>query len=255
MAQIAILHPGEMGAAIGAALVELGHDVGWRPDGRSPLTRQRAESAGLREWSSVAGCDLVVSLCPPAAALSTAESIGDFAGLYLDANAISPATADAVSALVRARGADYVDGGVIGSPPTRPGTTRLYLSGPRSADAATLFEGSRLEPRVLEGPDFAASALKMSYAAWTKISSALLLAARASAAANGVEEALVEEWALSQPDLGRRYRHARSSAAAKGWRWEDEMHQIQATFDSAGQPGGFGAAAAAVFGRYPRPPA
>ena len=43
----------------------------------------------------------------------------------------------------------------------------------------------------------------MAYAAWTKGSSALLLAARALARASGVERTLLAEWSLSQPALGR----------------------------------------------------
>jgi hypothetical protein len=252
MACIAILHPGEMGAAIGQALADLGQDVCWLPAGRSDATRRRAESAGLVERADLTGCDLVVSICPPAAAVETARAIGDFAGIYLDANAISPATAAEVSGIVRAHGADYVDGGVIGQPPAQAGTTRLYLSGERADDVAAMFGAARIEPRVLTTGAFAASSLKMTYAAWTKISAALLLATQATAAELDVADALAAEWALSQPALGRRLEQARASAIAKGWRWEDEMRQIAATFSEASQPSGFGEAAASVFARYPR---
>jgi 3-hydroxyisobutyrate dehydrogenase-like beta-hydroxyacid dehydrogenase len=253
MATVVILHPGDMGAAVGAALTKLGHEVGWLPAHRGPATRRRAERAGLHERESVHGCDLVISICPPAAAVTTAESIGDFAGVYVDANAISPDTANDVAAIVRRHGADYVDGGVIGAPPTREGTTRLYLSGDRAPDVAAWFGGALIEPRVLLGPPFAASGLKMAYAAWTKVSAALLLAARETASALGVEAALAEEWALSQPRLEQRYDAALVSAADKGWRWEEEMRQIARTFAAAGQPGEFGDAAATIYSRHPRP--
>lgn len=106
---------------------------------------------------------------------------------------------------------------------------------------------------MLPESPFAASALKMTYAAWTKISAALLLAGRATAEVLGGEEALVAEWALSQPALADRYAAAHRSAVAKGWRWNDEMRQIAATFAAAGQPDGFGVAAAQVFDRFGRP--
>ena len=91
-----------------------------------------------------------------------------------------------------------------------------------------------------------ASAVKMAYAAWTKGTAALLLAARAVARAEGVEEALVREWALSLPELEGECARAGRSAAAKGWRWVGEMEEIAATFAAAGQPDGFRLAAAEV---------
>jgi 3-hydroxyisobutyrate dehydrogenase-like beta-hydroxyacid dehydrogenase len=253
MAQIAILHPGEMGAGVGAELVAIGHDVSWRPGGRSATTRERAERAGLTARSDITGCDAVISLCPPAAALATAESIGSFTGLYIDANAISPDTAAIVAQTVRARGADYVDAAVIGLAPQHPGITRMYFSGPRAAAAAQLFAATSIATVVLDRSEYAASALKMVYAAWSKISGALALSARASAQALGVEAALMQEWSLSQPGMTERLERALESARTKGWRWEEEMRQIAQTFAGVGQPDGFGLAAAEVFSRYERP--
>jgi 3-hydroxyisobutyrate dehydrogenase-like beta-hydroxyacid dehydrogenase len=252
-AQIALLHPGEMGSAIGAALVALGHQVSWRPDGRSERTQARAEAAGLIELADLRDCDLVISICPPAAALDTARSVAGYTGRYLDANAISPDRAREVATVVTAGGARYVDGGVIGPPPRRAGTTRLYLSGDGASEVAALFAGAVIEPRVLDTDDFAASTLKMAYAGWTKISTALLLAARETADELGVHQALAAEWAISQPELVHRVGVATASAEANGWRWEDEMRQIADTFAGAGQPAEFARAAAQIFGRFPRP--
>jgi hypothetical protein len=94
-----------------------------------------------------------------------------------------------------------------------------------------------------------ASALKMCFAAWTKGSAALLLAAAAAAEALGVEDALHDEWAQSIPELPARLERARRSADAKGWRWVGEMREIEATLRAVGLPGGFHAAAAEVFDR------
>src|SRR5271163_5055812 len=46
--RIGILHPGEMGAAIGRLLVGQGHDVLWLASGRSEATARRAEAAAMR---------------------------------------------------------------------------------------------------------------------------------------------------------------------------------------------------------------
>lgn len=253
MVTIAVLHPGQMGAEIGRALVDTGNEVRWLPRGRGEGTRRRAEGARLTAAEGLSGCELAVSVCPPGAALDVARAVSGFTGLYLDANAVSPATAAAVAEVVTAGGAAYVDGGIIGGPPTERGTTRLYLSGDHAHQVAHLFFDCRLEPIVLESGPYAASAVKMAYASWTKISSALLLAARGSAREYDVEDALLAEWGLSQPGLEARAERAAASAETKGWRWEAEMREIARTFADAGMPAGFGEAAAEVFGRHERP--
>ena len=253
MPRIVVLHPGEMGSAIGAALVETGVEVGWRSVGRGASTRRRAEAAGLVEADDVQGWDVVLSVCPPRAAVEVARSVAGFDGLYVDANAISPATAEAVAATVEAGGATYVDGGIIGPPPREPGTTRLYLSGDRAGEVARLFLDARLEPVVVDAGRFAASATKMTYAAWTKVSAALLLSAHEAAERLDVDDVLRAEWEVSQPGLADRLMSAQRSATAKGWRWEAEMHEIAATFAAVGLPADFGESAAEVFGGFPRP--
>ncbi len=252
MITIAILHPGAMGSALGRALVDSGRRAVWLPRDRSEATRRRAERAGLLPQEDLSGCDVVIAVCPPAFAESTAQSIGEFSGLYVDANAISPERAGRVAAIVGRHGASYVDGGIIGPPPTVAGTTRLYLAGAAADDVAALFEDTPLEARVLPG-EMSASSLKMTYGAWTKGTVALLLAVREAAARLGVEQALLAEWKLSQPELIERSALASSVAAEKGWRWEEEMREVARTFARAGQPAEFGAAAAEIFGRYRRP--
>ena len=246
------MHPGEMGAAIGALLVAHGHEVLWQPDGRSDATARRAAAAGLTSVDNFLGTDVILSVCPPHAALDVARSLQGTGALVIDANAISPMTAQRVGEVIGER---WVDGGIVGPPPQRAGTTRLYLSGPHATEASRLFAGTHLEPVILDGSPVAASSLKMAYAAWTKGSAALLLAALESARRNGVGEALEAEWRRSQPDLDSRARGAADSAAAKGWRWVGEMHEIAATFASVGLPPGFHEAAAEMFDRAAREPA
>ena len=251
---IGVLHPGEMGAAVAAALRLRGHDVVWASEGRSAATAARASTAGLRDVGSAeamaAACDVVISVCPPGAAAGVAVAMGGFAGTYVDANAVSPTTARAIGAIVEAAGATFVDGGIVGSPPREPGTTRLYLSGPSAAEVAALFAGTVLETPVVSERIGDASAVKMTYAAWTKGTAALVLAVRETARAEGVEEALVAEWARSLPDLADEHARAMRSAATKGWRWVAEMEEIAATFAATGQPDGFHRAAAEIYRRY-----
>jgi 3-hydroxyisobutyrate dehydrogenase-like beta-hydroxyacid dehydrogenase len=239
---VGLLHPGAMGAAVGNALKRAGHEVVWASEGRSRATAARAArfvDAGTVE-ALLSRCDVVLSICPPDFAVATARAAAGFEGLYVDANAIAPATAAEIAAVVPR----FVDGGIIGPPPLRSGTTRLYLTG--GEEVAALFAGTRLKACVIEG---SASALKMVYAAWTKGSAALLLAIEGAAQELGVAHDLHLEWSLSQPQLPERLAAAQDAAASKGWRWVGEMREIAATLAAAGEPDGFHTAAAEVYAR------
>jgi 3-hydroxyisobutyrate dehydrogenase-like beta-hydroxyacid dehydrogenase len=253
---VGLLHPGEMGAAVGRCLTESGHTVLWASDGRSPATEARATAAGLtdaRTIAAVAGqAGIILSVCPPHAAADTAWAVHGFRGLYVDANAISPGTAREVAQMITDTGGRYVDGGIIGLPPAAPGSTRLYLSGPDAPTIQALFAGTDLEARIAGKALTSASAVKMAYGAWTKGTAALILAVRELAREEGVEDTLLAEWALSQPKLEERSQGSARSAEAKGWRWVAEMEEIAATMAAAGLPDGFHLAAAEIFRRYPR---
>lgn len=131
---IGILHPGAMGSRVAEQARAAGAAVWWLPSGRSAASVGRAEAAGLLGAGSLAElaerCRIVLSVCPPAAALDVARSVAEasFSGIYVDANAISPQHALEIADLFAPTKATVVDGGIVGGPPRRPGT-RLYLSG------------------------------------------------------------------------------------------------------------------------------
>jgi 3-hydroxyisobutyrate dehydrogenase-like beta-hydroxyacid dehydrogenase len=251
---IAILHPGEMGAAIGTGLVARGHRVLWASAGRGAATRRRAEACGLEDAGTleraVQTADIVFSVCPPHAALDLARAVAacGFAGVYVDANAVAAETTRALGRVVEAAGASYVDAGIIGPPPIPGASVRLYLCGGRAGEIAPLFEGHIMQAIVLDGPVGAASALKVCYAAWNKGATALLGGIRALAEAEGVDAALLAEWKISLPDIPKRSEVVTLSAR-KAWRWIAEMEEIAASFDAAGLPAGFHLAAADIYRR------
>ena len=254
---IGLLHPGAMGASVGAALAGRGHRVLWASEGRSAATRERAESAGLQDAGSLEGLTsasaTVISVCPPDAAQALAERVAGtgFAGAYVDANAVSPARGRSIGEAVLAGGARaFVDGGIIGPPAWKAGITRLYLSGGEAAEVAGLFEGSPLEAIAIGPEAGAASALKMAYAAYTKGTSALLAGILALAEREGVAEALREEWAISQAELAASGEGRALGSAAKAWRFAGEMEEIADTFAGAGLPDGFHRAAAEIYRRW-----
>ena len=250
---IGLLHPGEMGATVGAAARETEVRVVWASEGRGPRTRDRARAAGLTDVGTSAALvehsRIIISVCPPHAAAELARGVAGqrFSGVYVDANAVSPATVGEVRQIVEAGGATFVDGGIIGPPAVTPGTTRLYLSGAESTRVAECFRRSPLEACILDGPPGAASALKMAYAAWTKGSAALLIAVRTLAIHEGVDRALIGEWDRSQAGLPGRSAGATRSNSRKAWRFSGEMEEIADTFAAAGLPDGFHRAAAEIY--------
>ncbi|GEM_PF-34528 len=252
--RIGVLHPGAMGAAVGAALRTTGADVVWAGAGRSAATRGRADAARLQDVDTVDGLvgesDIVLSICPPHAAVEVAEAVASarFDGTYVDANAVSPATALQIASIVEDAGATFVDGDIIGGPPRPGGPTRLYLSGEAAESVADALSGPGLESAVIDGDFAAASALKMCYASWTKGTAALLLAIRAGARALGVEDALLAEWDRTQPGLRARSDGAVGSVP-KAWRFIGEMHEIGSTFAALGLPDGFAEGAADIYRR------
>ena len=236
MTRVGLLFPGEMGTLVGAAA---GADVLWASDGRSEATARRASEAGFRDVGTVdelvAQSEIVISLCPPAIAEDVAAEVAaaGFDGLYVEANAITPARVERIVKTLRC-----VDGAVI----ARAGLN-LYLSGERvNVDAvARLFEDGEVNAIPLEGGIGAASALKMAFGGWNKIGTALAAQAYAIARAYGVEEALAGEGVESGRIL---------LAGPKAWRWAPEMEEVAATCAALGLPDGMPRGAAELYSRW-----
>lgn len=234
MTRVGLLFPGEMGALVGSAVRG---EVLWTSEGRSEATRKRAEAftdvGTVREL--VAASEVVISLCPPAIAEDVAGEVAaeGFDGVYVEANAITPARAERISGLLRC-----VDGCVI----SRTGVN-LYLSGEPEdvAEVAALFPEGEVSAIPLEGGVGAASALKMAFGGWNKIGVALAAQAHAIARAYGVEDALAGEGVESDRIL---------RAAPKAWRWAPEMEEVAATCAALGLPDGIPRGASDLYSRW-----
>jgi 3-hydroxyisobutyrate dehydrogenase-like beta-hydroxyacid dehydrogenase len=250
--RIGILHPGEMGRVAAATLANGGHEVYWASEGRSLSTRQRAASLGLIDAVTVRDlcerCEAIVSVCPPEFADKVADDLlaSNFRGLYLDANAISPDRARRMAARLSAGGIAFVDGGIIGLASMTPGRTWLYLSGGAASEAAALFAAGPMRPELLPGEAGQASAFKMCFAAYSKITTALLTAILAAAEQQGIRGELEQQWSRmpgSPLDAVQKI----PLSAPKAWRFVPEMHEIAAAFASAGVPDSFPKAAAEIY--------
>jgi 3-hydroxyisobutyrate dehydrogenase-like beta-hydroxyacid dehydrogenase len=232
-----------MGGAVGAELRRVGHTVLWCPDGRGHQTQRRALRADLQATADLPGllhrADVVLSICPPAAAEDVARRVADtgYRGLYVDANAVNPATARRIAAMISAAGAAAVDGSIIGPPPTAERTVRLYLSGPASGvgRVVELFAGSQVEAVPLGGELGRASALKMAFASFQKASRVLAALAHALADHHDVTEALLAE-AHRMPVRILGDREFLPNVAGRAWRWAPELREVARTLDAAGLP-------------------
>jgi 3-hydroxyisobutyrate dehydrogenase-like beta-hydroxyacid dehydrogenase len=253
MAVVGLLNPGAMGASIGAAAVANADKVLWASEGRSDATKIRAEKAKLIDAVSfkdlVSQSDMILSVCPPDNAIDLARNVFKigFNGIYVDCNAVAPAQARLIETLANEAGAVFVDGGIIGEPAWKAESgTKLWLSGDRALDVEALFKDSRLLTGIVNAEIGAASALKMTFAAYTKGSTALIAAILAVAEKEGVRDALAQQW--GDAFTAQTHRQVIMNSA-KAWRFSGEMEQIAQTFEGAGLPGGFHNSAAEVFGR------
>jgi L-threonate 2-dehydrogenase len=231
---VAVIAPGMMGAAVGKRLVDNGVKVLTSLDGRSSETAARAKAAGMAAASdeAIAGSDFFLSILPPGDALALVERFApalkaaNAKPVYVDCNAINPATVERVAAALAPTGCPFVDAGIIGSPP-KPGDAgpRLYASGPAAPRFATLRQYG-LDIRVLDGALSAASALKMSYAGITKGTQAIGAAMMLAATRAGSADALFKELQGSQKEMLAWLQRALASMPPKAYRWVAEMHEI-----------------------------
>jgi len=268
---VGIVSPGAMGSALGRAWAAGASDpdehrgggdgarVVTTVTGRSPRTAALAEGLELLSdlAAVVAASDVVVSICPPAAADAVLDAIlaaaveGRAQPLVLEANAVAPAQVRAMAQRAAHLGFDLVDGSVSGGPPTPDGDTMLYLSGARADDVARLG-ASGLRRRVVGDAPGQASAVKMCTASIYKGTTALWAQALQTADALGVLGPVLDDLAEELPaqvgGAGRRI----AVATAKSARFVGEMDNIALTQAEAGASAELFEGMAAVYRRLAR---
>jgi putative dehydrogenase len=231
---IAIIAPGAMGAAVGKRLTDNGLKVLTSLGGRSAETAARAKAAGMADANDkeIAAADFILSILPPGDALALAERFApalqasNAKPVYVDCNAINPATVERVMAAIAPTECPFVDAGIIGSPP-KPGDAgpRFYASGPAAPRFARLRDYG-LDVRVLAGAMSAASALKMSYAGITKGTQAIGAAMMLAAMRAGSADDLLAELQGSQKQLFPWLKRQLEQMPPKSYRWVAEMQEI-----------------------------
>ncbi|MGW1534471.1 DUF1932 domain-containing protein [Streptomyces aureus] len=253
---VGILHPGSMGAAVAACAATNAAETLWCEAGRSTASVERAARFGLTPVATLAELldrsDIVISLCPPAAAENLARDVAGhrFAGVYVEANAINPERAQRIAALLEPA-ATVLDGGIVGSPPVGGKTPTLYLSGPTAATSRieALFAGTAVRTAVLGTELGKASALKLAYASFQKTSRVLVALAVGMAREHGVDQELIEiasrrtDSYLSEPQYV-------AKTAARAWRWGPELEEAADALATASLPPEMLRAAASTLARW-----
>ena len=259
METVGVVSPGAMGSALADALARGGVRVVATLAGRSERTARLAAGTPLELLPDLASvvreADVLLSIVPPeesaavAADLTLAAAEEDVFPLLVDLNAIAPATAREIAPI----GVELVDGSISGPPPWKPGTTRVYLSGPRAREVAALrFEGVDV---VVVGDEVGrASAVKMSTASVYKGTTALLAHALVAAHANGVLEHVVADLRAAAPELVDGVERRLAIAATKAARYVGEMREISATQEAAGLTPALFEAMAEIYGALAETP-
>jgi 3-hydroxyisobutyrate dehydrogenase-like beta-hydroxyacid dehydrogenase len=222
-----------MGSGVGKRLVENGIEVRTSLAGRSDATVARAKAAGMVGVSDeqIAAADIILSILPPGDALGLAERLAPVLRaaakkpVFVDCNALDPATVVRIGRVVQETGATFVDGGIVGGPPRTGYSPRIYLSG-EGADRVAELTKYGLEMPIQPGPIGAASAMKMSYAGITKGFTALGAAMMLAASRAGTAEALKAELSSSQPQLFAWLTRQVPNMYSKAYRWVAEMEEI-----------------------------
>jgi len=241
---VAVVGTGDMGSAVGGALVRAGYRVVTAGGGRGALSRQLAADAGIEDVGSleaaVGAARLVLSIVPPAAATTfAADAVGAMraAGVrpvFADCNAVSPETVRAIERALAPSGAPFVDVGIVGrGPGIGREQTRFYVSG-AAREAVLDLDVAEIAFVDLGEAVGTASAMKMAYSALNKGTDALLAAVLLAADRLGVREPFMRELEFSQSEALERMEARVPFLGATAKRFAPEMAEIARTYESVG---------------------
>ncbi len=234
---IVVIAVGEMGAGVGQRLRRRGAVVRTSLRGRSAASAARAKDAGLiaidDDAKLVAGADFVLSIVPPGEARNLAERLAPALAkaakkpVFIDCNAVAPASVREVAAVIAPTGCAFADVGILGGPPPKEGdaSPRFYVSG----DGARRFLDLKdfgLDIRIVEGGVGEASAVKMGYACLTKGTQAIGAAMMLGTMRNGVSPAVKDALADSVSEVYGYVSRMMPRMYPKAYRWVAEMEEI-----------------------------
>ena len=238
--RIGILSIGEMGYHWAKILTGRGVEVLTYAKDRSETTRKRAENVGVKCAPSMAAlvkdADLIVSIVVPSAAKRVATKVAKAAAksgrgnlLYLDANAISPMTADDIGKILQPSAVNFVDGCIIGSATKMDKGAVVYVSGPQAAKIQEL-EPYGFSVKVLGSTVAQASAFKVVYAGLTKGLQGLFVELLMGARRFGLLDEIFKRYEESFPGLLDKVTSSIVGLRVHAARRAEEMDELKRTF-------------------------
>lgn len=242
--KIGILSIGEMGFHWAKLLKSHGVEVLTFDQDRGEVSRKRAVNAGVQSVASMAefvqSSELIVSIVVPFAATRVALNVADAVKksgrknlLFLDANAISPMTADEIAAVLNPAGIDFVDGCIIGSAAKMGKGTIVYVSGQQASRLQSL-ESFNIPIKVLGPNTNQASAFKVVYAGLTKGLQGLFCELFMGARRFGLLKELTAQYEDSFPGLIDKVSSSIVGLRIHARRRAEEMDELKRTFNHHG---------------------
>ena len=242
--KVGILSIGEMGFHWAKLLKSLGVEVLTYDKDRGEVSRKRGENAGATSMPSMAelvkSSELIVSIVVPSAAQRVAENVAKAvqeAGrkdlLFLDANAISPMTADSIAKVLAPAGVSFVDGCIIGSAAKMGKGTIVYVSGSEASRLQALEE-FKIPVKVLGPNTNQASAFKVVYAGLTKGLQGLFCELLMGARRFGLLNEVRAQYEESFPGLLDKVAPSIIGLRIHAGRRAEEMDELKRTFNHHG---------------------
>ncbi|HKY09976.1 MAG TPA: DUF1932 domain-containing protein [Candidatus Binatia bacterium] len=241
---IGILSIGEMGFHWAKLLKGHGVEVLTYDKDRGEVSRKRGQNAGVKSVGSmpelIGSSDLIVSIVVPSAAKRVAENVAKAVKesgckelLFLDANAISPMTADEIAAVLHPAGVNFVDGCIIGAAARMGKGTIVYVSGAQASRLQGL-EQFNIPIKVLGPSTNQASAFKVVYAGLTKGLQGLFCELFMGARRFGLLKELTAQYEESFPGLIDKVASSIVGLRIHAGRRAEEMDELKRTFNHHG---------------------
>lgn len=253
--RIGLVGYGEVGTIFGAGLRPRVDSVAaWDLKFAEAGGREPAQARGIVACMSMqelcAGSELVISAVTASNTLAVAEEAAPFlqpGAIFLDLNSASPGTKQKAAAVVDARGAHYVEAGVMTSVPPYGIRVPMLLGGARAAGLAALLQSWDMDAKPVSDRLGVASAIKMCRSVMIKGLEALVIESYATARAYGVEDHVLPTLQETFPsiDWAQQGAYFFSRVVQHGQRRAEEMREAAHTVGEAGLPPLMAAAIAA----------
>ena len=249
MNRLGIVGYGEVGRIFAAGLRAAGvrdlavWDLKFADAAQQAEPLAHAQGAGVHPADSVAalcaGRKLIISAVTASSTLAVAGAVAQHiapGAFFLDLNSASPGTKQQAAALIHARGARYVEAGVMTSVPPYGIAVPMLLGGPHAAMLAPVLRAWGMDATPVSDQWGVASAIKMCRSVMIKGLEALVIESYATARHYGVEDHVLPTLAETFPsiDWHKQGSYFFSRVVQHGQRRAEEMRESARTVAEAG---------------------